>query len=200
MESYEVAALPRAVALAVSGFGMIVALGWMAGYTILSTFGEGNVSMKFSTAVCFILTAWLFSARREETRFAFGAGIIMIMSTSIMGFYSWDTASHYSIAPGVPSIATAGLFFLMVFSAWWNQSMAFTGTAATAVSALALFGYLVGNPALYYFQPGISSGMAIPTALLFMALGLGILWNQLSDHEATYDYIPMHIKKESSEP
>jgi len=49
------------------------------------------------------------------------------------------------------------------------------GVVLGAIGVIAIFGYIINAPNLYYYIEGVNSAIACHTAALFMVLGIGFI-------------------------
>ncbi|ATX79418.1 hypothetical protein Ga0123461_0998 [Mariprofundus aestuarium] len=196
--------LVRAIAMLVCLAGIIVMLGWLYDIPLLKSILPHWVSMKFTTALSFLLSGLVLLGivKATETHSiqsgifmpAVTMGILLLMgsllASSLTGIHTgiegWfiEDVSHAvkTVIPGMPSIGTMGAFIIISLSGvvtLMNPMKAthllVTGCIESGFSFTALLGYLVDKPALYYHIEGISSAMAVHTAILFAMLGVGLL-------------------------
>ena len=88
-----------------------------------------------------------------------------------------------TVIPGRPSLPTMinfilialGGIFTMFNSPRLRIQLKVTGLIVAAVGLLAVVGYIINAPQLYYFIKDINSAMACHTAVLFVMLGTGLL-------------------------
>ncbi len=163
--------------------GAVVVAAWLNGWDDLLSALPGAVTMKFMTAMLFIICSvgLAMRARSRDVAWTMAAALVLLVCGSLFAqfgtgtqFYAGNDSASYTVAPGQPSIGTlvafglVGLGLLDVFKA------SLLSAALLAVSLVALFGYLIGEPVLYYYWPRWSTGMAIHTATFFAMLGTGI--------------------------
>lgn len=87
----------------------------------------------------------------------------------------------FSIGAGLPSAATVVNFILIAVIGLLRSSIyssriklnLFLAGLIILISTIALVGYFLNVPQLFYYFPGRSSAMAITTAILFIAWGVG---------------------------
>lgn len=85
--------------------------------------------------------------------------------------------------PGRPSVGTMVCFILMEVAgimailgpAMLRPKLPFLGWPVIGLGALAVVGYSIGMPMLYYAVATVSTAMAFHTALLFILLGAGLV-------------------------
>jgi hypothetical protein len=89
----------------------------------------------------------------------------------------------YSVGLGLPSTSTM-VSFIFIALAGLIEPLAFNrgilylasiGLIVTLIGAIALIGYSVNIPLLFYYIPGKSSAIAINTASLLVIWGLGLM-------------------------
>ena len=159
--------------------------------------------MKFVTAIFFILSGFtlyslcnfivrkssifyvaIFASSFIEFIFLMTlfSSIIIGIPTGIENAFSHEAYSQYNI-PGKPSYPTIINFFFIVlvsfFALYDNKILGkylyFSGSIIIIVSSIALIGYIINNPLLFYTIPSINSAMAFPTAILFTLIGSGMI-------------------------
>jgi hypothetical protein len=187
----------------IAGVGVII--GWFFDIGVLKSIRPVWVSMKFTTAVAFILSGitLYFIVRALEGEFDKAQVVISITSLAIillMGllFFSSllkirtgaeelfikDTPdAAMSVIPGRPSIPTMFNFMLIgaagiltiLNPAKARSRVKIIGLFVWAIAAAALIGYCFNTPLLYYYIEGVNSAIAFHTAALFMLLGIGLL-------------------------
>ncbi|HRZ86321.1 MAG TPA: hypothetical protein P5287_00750 [bacterium] len=192
----------RDLALAVILAGIIVAAGWVFGIPALTSIHPQLVTMKFSTAVSFVLSGVIllcvvsFASRFSDwILFADATAVILlalIMGSLLLSSFAGvvtgieslgiveDAKAIHTTVPGRPSLLTMTAFLLVaaegiaVLLAPRAVSLRrLCGAAVLLAGAAAVLGYLLGIPALYGEIPGKSTAMALHTAVLFMLLGAG---------------------------
>jgi hypothetical protein len=185
--------------------GLTVITGWVLNIGILKSISPAWISMKFDTAIAFVLSGitLYFIVRAMEGEFDKAQVVLSITSLMLillMGtlffsaclkihtgaeelFIKDTTTSTKAIAPGLPSIATT-FNFLLVASAGiltmlnpgnLRLKLGIIGLVIGSVGVLAIVGYIVDKPILYYYIAGINSAIACHTAALFIVLGIGFL-------------------------
>jgi hypothetical protein len=192
----------KILAAAVGVAGVMVMLGWIFDIGILKSISPSWVSMKFDTAIAFILSgiSLYFIIRAAEGEFDKAQVVLSITSLIIMGilffsailgvqtgaedlFVREKAVAPRTVVPGRPSIPTMINFILIAIaggfatfnSAKLRSQLRITGLIVGAIGVLAVVGYIIGAPILYYYIEGINSAMACHTAVLFVLLGAGLL-------------------------
>ena len=157
-----------------------------------------SVSFVSSGVAIYFITELLSSRRRElsaASQVVLPAAlliIILFMSTHVASgilsrpsgidnlFVKEDPGTPFTAIPGRPSevtvlnfllIATAGTLAIMQPSAL-TKILSSIGFVVGLNAAIALVGYVAEAPMLYYAVEGVSTGMAVHTAVLFLAAGL----------------------------
>jgi len=97
-----------------------------------------------------------------------------------------------SVGPGIPSLGTIAAFALITWSGVVatlkgkkaRHTIKNIGVLVMAIALLALIGYVVDQPFLYYFIDGKSTGMAIHTSILFVLMGVSMIFNGSKEENA----------------
>jgi hypothetical protein len=188
----------------IAAAGLTVMAGWIFDFGLLKSIAPAFVSMKFSTAFAFVVSSisLYFLARAREGEFekaqvalsitSFILAILMGLlffsdvfgiETGIEGLFVHDPGDAKSVVAGMPSVPTMVNFLLIALAgiitiinpAGILPKLKAIGVTVGVIGLLAVFGYVFNAPLLYYFIPGVNSAMALHTALLFVALGTGLL-------------------------
>ena len=161
--------------------GALGILGWIVDSEPLKHVIPGAVSMKYSTAWCFLLSGALPALIHASSR-----SIISLFAAPIVGIMALSTFSRIdtlvagdmgllSTSPGVPSVATASCFALIAIAGiaygLSGRKWRLAFTAVEVVGWVAIAGYILGVPAMHYYAEGWSTSMAIHTAAGFVLLG-----------------------------
>ena len=186
---------------AVSGLSLLISslvlLGWTFDLPILQSILPGQPQMVPLTAVAFILTSLSLGTLKNKRRFTVVSSIcaLAVISISVLtiseylaridlGFdkllFSQPLQSTGQSFPGRPSPHTAIDFLLIGSALLLAQS---TGRAYRVAQRLALITALIASLALvgyiydvaFLYSISSHTGMALHTALIFIALSLGIL-------------------------
>ena len=193
--------LVRILCITTGLIGLTVILGWIFGIDALESLVPNTATMKFSTAVSFLMSGiMLYLINESKSRNSELAKILLPAPIMVVLFYMvtllvstftgipsgieyplfMGKAGAVGSLPGVPSVATM-INFLLVVSASILSLLRFEkqgkeilviGGIIFAISATALLGYAVNVSSMYYMVPGISSGMAIHTAITFLLVGI----------------------------
>lgn len=189
----------------VSVAGVVVMLGWIFDIGILKSITPSWVSMKFDTAIAFVLSGVnvYFIVRAVEGEFDKAQVVLFVTSlviillmgilffSAILGVYTGvedlfvkeKVASPMSVVPGQPSIPTMINFILIAFAGGFTMlnserlrsQLRTIGLIVGAIGAMAVAGYITNVPILYYYAEGVNSAMACHTAGLFVLLGISLL-------------------------
>jgi hypothetical protein len=183
--------------------GIIVMVGWIQDIEMLKSILPGLVTMKVTTAICFIMTGIIiyFSACSCEDKNEL-AGIIipaaaliilitmgLLLLSNIFGvrtgiedlFIKETTTAVKTSTPGRPSIATMIEFLLIAVAGIMSlgcgrkKCIGRIGIIISAIGAIGAIGYLLNIPELYYNIPGFSTSMALHTAILFVLSGIAFM-------------------------
>jgi hypothetical protein len=197
--------IAKAVSLVVSLAGVLVMIGWIFDISILKSIFPAWVSMKFDTAITFLLSGitLYFIIRAVEGEFD-KAPVALCITTLIiillMGilFFSALLGIHTgaeslfiqeaagavkTVTPGRPSVPTMLNFVLIALAGILTMlnpekvplRLKIIGYVVGTIGVLAIVGYIINAPLLYYFIEGKNSAMACHTAILFVLFGTGLL-------------------------
>lgn len=184
---------------------IMVMFGWFFDINILKSILPIWVSMKFITALSFFASTILilFLSKKEKTEidnlailiissillllmFTFFVSLFAGISTGIESLFIKETANAIlTTVPGVPAIPTMLCFIFIsliglisLYDSNLRGVILFFGEVITLIGVVAIIGYLLRIPLLYYFVPGYTA-MAAHTALLFVLLGVSIILSKL---------------------
>ncbi len=196
--------IPKIAAAIILLVGLAVMLSWIFDGKTFENISPASVTMKFTTALCFFLSAlvlYAFSGAdggRESlwrvVSILSSFAIFTIMGTFfITDLLQVDTGLEYIFVkdmPGAyldisdyPSLLTVIIFFITALFGFSNSLGLFqkyhvgkiVGIFMAAIGAVAVAGYIFNAPVLYYTFPVISNSMAFLTAVSFIILGAGFL-------------------------
>jgi len=195
----------RILSLIVIVAGFLVIIGWIFDIGILKSISPAWVSMKITTAIAFVLSGitLYFIVRAIEGEFDKAQVVLSITSliiTLLMGtlFFSAllkirtgaedllvkeAAGTVKTVTPGRPSIPTMFNFILIASAGILTTlnpgnlrpKLKIIGVIVGLIGALAVVGYTINAPNLYYYIEGINSAVACHTAALFMVLGIGFI-------------------------
>ena len=190
-------------ALVVVLVGIMVVTGWIFDIPVLTSILPHWVTMKFTTAVCFVASGTIlyFVAESEKGKTEVSQLVLPIASliifllmlsllvsvllgirTGIEDLFVKEAAGAVkTTTPGRPSVGTMVDFVLIgvagmltAFNAQkLQQRLGLVGGIVGIVGGLAIVGYIVDAPVLYYTVTDVSTAMAFHTAILFTLLGVG---------------------------
>ena len=143
-------------------------------YPLLASGSSEWVTMKLVTAVSFLMTAIAGLCRKHlHLTFALGLTTLMLLTAHMGGFIAGGNVSiieaadmPYTVAAGVPSWAT--VFVLgaaSILRIGHLKAPTLLSLILCALGGLAIFGYVIDSPTLYFFVPAISTAMALTTAI-----------------------------------
>jgi signal transduction histidine kinase len=198
MKEHKYKTIIKSIALISILVGIIVSMGWIFNIQIITTVCNDYASMKFNSAICFVLAGssllFFFDGGKFNRLFqiSFSAFIIIIgaftfseyffkYSIGIDEFFIKDIPSKISgnTFPGRMSAATAlcfgliGLAFLTLRSTSFlvRILMQWALHIVTFIAAIDIMSYLYKMPGA--FKIPVLSSMAIHTAALFFILSIG---------------------------
>lgn len=197
---------PKSIIEALSVFVILVALvvmvGWFLDIGILKSLYPGWVSMKFTTALSFILCGLItlsiyYYLKNGSDSFQILLSMLSLLVLLLMltlfisnwfnipsgieNLFIRELPSTVNTpVPGRPSVMSmlnfvlvSSLGFITLFN---PKKLAYwfigIGSSALLIGLSPLLGYLSDTPFLYYSIPGFSSAMAFHTAFLFVLLGV----------------------------
>ena len=184
--------------------GIAAMLGDIFDITILKSISPAWRSIRFITAVGFILSGATvyFIIRAFEGEFdkaqvalcvtSFTLVLLMGVSffSNVLGlsgvedlFIKRAPAEGKTVILGRPSMLAILNFLLIAAAAilvMWKvpnpqPKLKIIGLVVGLIGATALSGYIINVPVLYHFMQGQGSAMACPTAILFVLLGFALL-------------------------
>jgi len=184
---------------------ILVMFGWFFDITALKSILPFWVTMKFTTALSFLLSGIILffvneylNERKEIARIVLPITVLIILllmatllTSVFMGirtgiedlFVKEAEGAVKSTTPGRPSVGTMVNFILMAAAGILlllnvtklKDRLFWIGGAITFIGSIAIIGYVINVPVLYYTLGGWSSAMAFHTALLFVMLGFGLI-------------------------
>lgn len=185
--------------------GLVVVASWFLNIPILASWIPGAITMKFTTALSFVLSGIILYCIGRELRADNAVNNIVLTAASfilalVMGTFllspmfgihtgvedifvkDLTPAVHASI-PGRPSVPTTVAFVLVAAAGFfWTARarkrfviMRACGVVVAAIGGVALVGYFADVPMLYYAVVGVSNPIAVSSAALFVLLGVGLV-------------------------
>lgn len=197
--------IAKGLSLAVIIAGIMVIVGWVFDISILKSISPAWISMKFDTAIGFVLSGitLYFIVRAIEGDFDLAQVVLSIISLLIillMGILFFSNllgirmgledlliketpGGIKTVTPGQPSLPTTINFILIGVAGILTilnleklpSKLKMIGLIVGVIGALAVVGYIINAPLFYYFIAGVNSAMAFHTAILFVLLGMGLL-------------------------
>lgn len=187
--------------------GLIVMFGWFAGIPILTSILPFWVTMKFTTALSFFLCGivlyYINIHLYKEGKFSeiilpiSSLLVLLIMSLLLISvivgvrtgiedlFVKEAVDAVKTTTPGRPSAGTMLSFILISISGFLvmgnasniKKKFLLIGKIVFVLGGLAILGYLLNIPLLYYTLEGWSTAMAFHTAIFFVLLGAGLIFS-----------------------
>jgi len=185
--------------------GIVAIIGWFTHIDILTSVSHNYVSMKFNTALCFIILGSAFLLMLKGNSLASKNVFIILMTclgiisglTIIEQIFNWNVgidqffvadpkAAAQGLPPGRMALSSAFCFTLLAVSFLGidSKSIAYKKVAqiflhvVTLIAFIAIIGYLLRVPNSFTFV--FFSSMAINTAICFMIISVaaaGINYN-----------------------
>jgi hypothetical protein len=170
--------------------GLCVLAGWSFEISVLKSIYPGAVTMKPSTAMCFVLSGLIlfFMKKPHRHTIELGSSITALMfgvaTMVISDFQTKYTVlfgpddSPFTTSPFVPSVGTMiafGLIVVVGIQALYDVRSVFIPMFISTIGTVATFGHLFNLPYAFYAIPEVSTGMAIHTALAFVAIGFSLI-------------------------
>jgi hypothetical protein len=195
----------KGLSLVLIATGFMVIIGWIFDIGILKSISPAWVTMKFSTAIAFILsgitlyfTVRAFEGEFDKAQVALSITsliIILLMGTlffsalleirtGVEDLFIKETAGTVkTVAPGRPSLPTMFNFILIASAGILTtlnpgnlrSKLKIIGVIVGLIGAMAVVGYCLNAPHLYYYIEGVNSAIAFHTAVLFIVLGIGFI-------------------------
>ena len=203
MEGLEIK-IAKILAIIIFGVGMLVTIGWVFNVVPLEEVLPHAVTMKFSTSASFIFSGIVlyFIAKMQKGRLglseiaisASGLVIFLFMATllvsNLTGIYTGienlfvkESHNENTSVLGRPSITTMADFILIVTAGIFSLSnyikskkpSFWIGLVLLSSGGLGLIGYATNLSFLYFYIPGLSTGMAFHTSILFILSGITLV-------------------------
>lgn len=157
----------------IAAFAVII--GWFIDSPVLKSLGEGNVSMKMWTASMFILVPMYLWKRHDILELVIVCSIIYECLHFLYGLPVLNMEiGHeiYTVKPDFPSWMTILCFGLCLI----HKKL--IGQILIVISFICILGHLSETPLMFFYIEGVSTGMALNTALLFMHMAGIIMINE----------------------
>lgn len=176
----------RAIAVLVPAFLFIVSclviLGWIIDNSYLTSLGKPGimVSMKFGIALCFLGTALAMLDRRYNW-IMFSAILYQLSAFPVFWLTGYNINVHFgndvminTIVPGLPSLGAVLCLILSIFYVIHDCSHGKQGLKL--VVGIVVLGYILNVDYMKFYINGISTAMALHTAILF---GFIAIWKRI---------------------
>ncbi len=197
--------IAKVLSLIVIIAAVCVIIGWIFDIGFFKSILPEWISMKFTTAIAFVLSGitLYFIVRAAEGEFDMAQVVLSITSLItilLMGTLFFSTVLEIrtgaedlfikeaagtvkTVTPGRPSVPTMFNFILIASAGIltilnpekFRLKLKIIGVVVGAIGAIAIVGYIIDAPLLYYYIEGINSAIACHTAGLFVLLGIGLL-------------------------
>lgn len=152
-------------------FALAVVIDWMLGEPFIHRIQSNWVTMKFATAILFILMSLCVAAQDRIIRD--GLALIVItysLASLFVGTGPEELSPVSTVKPGVPSIATIGCFVAIAFATATGQFQRIVKCLVLLVAATCIGGYVTGIREFTWDFPEASTAMAFSTAICFALL------------------------------
>lgn len=193
------------VSLAVCAVGAAAMVGWIWNIEALKSVVPGWPTMKFDTALSFVVSSISFYYISRALEGAFDRAQVILSASClilflVMGilFFSFFLEVRtgveelfvkelpggvMTVAAGKPSLPTAINFLLIALAGILTLlqvprlriKLRALGLVSGVIGLVAMGGYVLHVPLLFYYVPGVNTAMAFHTALLFVLLGAGFV-------------------------
>jgi hypothetical protein len=174
--------------------------GWLLDVPVLVQPVPGAAYMAFVTAVNVVLAGLgvlvVTQTKWGDRRYPLCASLAVMVAVNLApvvraiidgGSVPGRTdISSLEMAGGLPSVATALCFGLLTLSLVMMDHAKvgrWCGCIVASVGTVAMLGYALSYPPMYYYREGWSNGMAPNTALAFVLLGVALEWHYRKEAE-----------------
>lgn len=195
--------IAKVIAISVVVLAILVMAGWFLDITFLKSVSPNWVTMKFITAICFVLSgielylssikSGAYSGWRDLLQ-AFVIYVLLLIVAGLMLSIFFGTSTGieelfvkeqegalYTTLPGRPDLFTLIAFLVISIGGLWNPTAknyferleCYKGVALILLGSIAVAGYLINYPPFFYKLNSLSEAMSIHTAILFILLGFG---------------------------
>lgn len=172
--------LTRTIPLLLIFASSFIVIGWVDPELQILEIDPGFTSIKFTTAFIFLFIGCM---QLTTGRWLENMNSMLFMLISIVGLtsvFTYDTLTiipeftpnqKYTISAGVPSIGTVLAFFVFSISIY-SKKLRLGSIMLFGMAGIALIGNILKWPLLFYYVEGVSTGMSVITALMFILCGL----------------------------
>jgi hypothetical protein len=197
--------LGKILSLVVIAAGCAVTAGWIFDIGLLKSISPVWISMKLSTAFTFLLSGislyFIIRSQEGDIEKAFIAlSITSLLIMLIMGTLFFSALlrvrtgvedlfikdagnAALSVSPGRPSVPTMVCFVLIAAAGILTTlnpdklrvKLRAIGLIICSIGAIAVAGYIINAPLVYYYIKDHNSAMACHTAVMFVLLGTGFI-------------------------
>jgi len=183
---------------------VFVIIGWITGITALTSIYPNWISMKITTAICFMLSggiililsrAMKIDADKAQyillglaipilyTVLAFLTSIILGVDIGIEHIFIKDSNPLQGTLPGYMSIGTTLNFLMIAIIAIASaintpkipNEIKIGGAFISAIGLMSIIGYATNNLILSFSIPGLSNPLAVNTSILFVIQGAAFM-------------------------
>lgn len=153
-------------------------IGWLINKPILYSFDSGDISTKSITALCGIIAAYGISFSTKYSRTQIGYILLAVVLSIILQFiavfigYSPELYEFEAFINYFPSWYTVLMYTLFGVAILEKDQSVSVSILVMIICIFALVGHAIDVPILYGYIHGISTAMAIPTALSGAILSL----------------------------
>ena len=185
--------------------GIAVMVGWILNIGILKSILPYWTTMKFSTAICFVASGIMIysivlalDGKLDQAQIIIPATVLIVVLTMGIFFFSAilnirtgvedifikeGPRAIKSMTSGRPAVSTTMNFILISIAGMFTlidaknlrSRLKTIGLIVALIGAVAVIGYILNAPILYYFIKGLSTAMACNTAILFVLSGMGLI-------------------------
>lgn len=203
--------------------GLIVCIGWILDIPSLKSIIPNEVTMKFSTSISFIFSGVTiyFISRYNEGKTGIaqiivpvsGFIVFLFMATLLTGYIFGITSgieqlfvrensdAVKTLHAGMPSFPTTVNFILIIVAGMlaFSESrlkkwVTPIGYIISTIGIIAIMGYVINQPVLYYYIDNVNSAMAIHTSILFVMLGVALILSRNNITVQHSESVKIHTK------
>lgn len=200
----------KAIGLLVASIGFLIMMGWFFDIAALKAFIPGQPEINFFSAFFFFISGvalWSTSMYFDEkdslaiiilpicalvimlfmgtfiasSFFGVNTGISELFVEDSVGTFETNVEAQPSIGLMIGFIVVAILSMVtLIFQTIRSRYYTVCGGIILGIAIIAMMGYVFHEPALYYDIEGVSSAIAIHSAVLFSFLGIGFIMQGMS--------------------